>query len=126
MKMKRTTIILAIAILFSCTPQRKINKLEGHSLTYMLNELGKPTEIIPGKADSTYIYVKEKDLRSTEISKAAMTLDPMVTPEAHKTDKYIFTIKNGIVVNSKHDIEYKRIGNKNPNVKEGTGIKINN
>jgi len=90
----------------------------------MLKELGTPTSIIPGKSDSVYIYEKQKDLRSTEINKAAITLDPMVSPEVQKTEKYIFTIKNGMVVETKHDVEYKRGGNKNTSTIPKEGIKI--
>ena len=100
--------LISIAFLFSCTPQSKINKLKGHSLTFMLNELGKPDKILPGKSDTTYIYEKKKILRSTEINKAVLTLDPMVTPMVHKTDTYSFTIKDGFVVDAKHEIKYDK------------------
>ena len=114
-----------MAFLLACTPQAKIKKLEGHSLTFMLNELGKPTRIKIVNTDSVYIYEIKKDLRSTEISKATITLDPMVSPEVLKNELYLFTIKNGMVVNTDHHIEYDRKKTTNPGQSHSTGIKIN-
>lgn len=105
---KYIVLFLFIVAIAGCGVQGRINKLEGHSVSFLLEELGQPNTIVPRTSDSLYIYEIKKDLRSTEINKAALTLDPMITPKVEKTDKYMFTIKNGIVLDSKHEIEYER------------------
>ncbi len=100
--------ILLVVLIAGCGVQSRINKMKGHTVSSMLQELGKPTTIIPRASDSVYVYEIKKELASTEINKGALTLDPMVTPTVEKTDKYIFVVKSGYVVETRHEKTYIR------------------
>ncbi len=105
---KYLTIILTPLILCFCSSYSHIKKLKGENAARIIEEFGKPDMVIPRKTDSLYIYLKETELRSTEISQGKLTLDPMVSPGVTKTERYTFTISNGIVTNVNRIIEYER------------------
>lgn len=58
--------------------------------------------------DSVYIYEKTEKLRSTEISQGRLTLDPIVTPQVKKTQRFYFTVRNGIILKTRMEEEYDR------------------
>ncbi|VAW20754.1 hypothetical protein MNBD_BACTEROID01-1122 [hydrothermal vent metagenome] len=106
--LKYLAIILTPLVLCSCSPYSYLKKLKGENAVRIIEKLGRPDMVIPRKTDSLYIYLKETELRSTEISQGKLTLDPMVSPGVTKTERYTFTISNGIVTNVKRIIEYER------------------
>ena len=97
-----------IVLLFfiGCGNIRHLKKLEGEKIEVVEKEYGKPDSIIPISDGQLYIYKKTKNLKSAEINQGQLSLDPMVTPKVTKTEKIVFTVKNGVVKNIKREIEY--------------------
>ncbi len=99
---------LMIAI-YSCGIQRQVNKsFVGKPVAVVEEQLGTPKNILTGTGDTIYIFEKKEELRSTEISQGKVTLDPIITPKVHKTERFYFTVKNGIVIRTRIEEEYDR------------------
>ena len=93
----------------SCGIQRQVNRsFAGKSVAVIEEQLGSPKEIRTGTGDTIYIFEKREKLRSTEISQGRVTLDPVITPKVHKTERFYFTVKNGVVVKTRLEEEYER------------------
>ncbi|MCD6353990.1 MAG: hypothetical protein J7L95_00420 [Prolixibacteraceae bacterium] len=45
---------------------------------------------------------------STEISQGKLTLDPIISPRANKTERYYFTVKDSIITHVKFEEEYEQ------------------
>ena len=69
---------------------------------------GSPASIIERENDTLYIFEESEQLRSTEISQGRLSLDPIVTPAVVKTNRYYFTVKNGIITEVSTEEEYER------------------
>jgi len=54
------------------------------------------------------VYEIVKELRSTEIMQAKLTLDPIYSPKVDKTERYYFTVKQGIITKTKLEEVYER------------------
>jgi hypothetical protein len=105
-------ILFLILILFvsaSCGTQRQIrNTYMNRSASSLNKDFGEPKSIIDNKSEKIYIFEKIKELRSTEISQGKMTLDPIITPGVKKTERYYFTIRDGIIIETRFEEEYER------------------
>jgi hypothetical protein len=106
---KSILFIILWAVTISCGSQQQLKKsYNGKSVTVLEQEFGKPISIMERAEDKIYIYEKKEELKSTEISQGKMTLDPIVTPGVQKTKRFYFTVRNGIIVESKLEEEYQR------------------
>lgn len=69
---------------------------------------GSPTTVIDRNSDKIFIFEKTEELESTEINQGKLTLDPIITPKVLKTERYIFTIREGIIIRTNFEEEYER------------------
>jgi hypothetical protein len=93
----------------ACSTQKQLNKsFNGKHVSVAEKQFGQPVTIIEHQADSIYVFERKEELNSTEISQGRMTLDPMVTPRVHKTERYYFTVRNGTIKESRFEEEYER------------------
>jgi len=108
--MFKTIFIFLIFIgLISCGTQQQLKKsFTGKPLSVLEPQFGKPVTIIKTAGDSVYIFEKTEALRSAEISQGRMTLDPILTPKVTKTERFYFTVKNGLIIKTRFEEEYKR------------------
>ena len=102
--------LFTLLILLSCSTHKKIQKsLTGKPVAELQEELGKPKTILDqDDGNKMYVFEKMTELRSTEISQAKLTLDPMVTPMVKKTERYYVTVKDGIITKIRFEEEYER------------------
>ena len=104
--------ILLFASFFAaiaCSQQKKLTRTyTGKPISVLEEEFGKPKTIFDRGDEKVYVFEKTEELRSTEISQAKLTLDPMVSPMVKKTERFYFTVKDGIIVKSKLELEYER------------------
>jgi hypothetical protein len=103
-------LLFAIAILIvSCSGQKKLTKTYyGKSVAELTEEFGNPKTIFEKENEKIYVFEKVKKLRSTEINQAKLTLDPMITPSVTKTERFYFTVQEGVIVKVKMEEEYER------------------
>ena len=109
-EMYKTLLILLILILsVSCGTQRQLKRsFTGKPVSVLEFQFEKPVTIIETAGDSVYIFENTEELRSTEISQGKLSLDPIMTPPVNKTERYNFTVKNGIIVKTRFEEEYER------------------
>ncbi len=106
---KTIGIFLVFFGLVSCGTQQQLKKsFTGKPSSVLEPRFGQPVSIIETIGDSVYIFEKTEELRGTEISQGRMTLDPIVTPKVKKTERFYFTVKNGIILKTKFEEEYER------------------
>jgi hypothetical protein len=107
--MQRAVLIIVVFILFSCGTQKHLQKsYVGKSSSVLYEDFGRPKTILDKGDEKVYIFEKITELKSTEISQAKLTLDPMVSPRAKKTELFYFTVKEGKVTKAKLEEEYER------------------
>jgi hypothetical protein len=109
-KMFKTVYLLLIFILLiSCGTQHQLKKsFTGKKVSVLEPRFGQPVLIIKTAGDSVYIFEETEALQSTEISQGRLTLDPIVTPKVNKTERFYFTVKNGLIVKVRSEEEYDR------------------
>jgi hypothetical protein len=109
-KMFKTIFIFLIFFgLVSCGTQQQLKKnFTGKPLSVLEPRFGQPVTIIETAGDSVYIFEKTEELRSTEINQGRLALDPIVTPKVNKTERFYFTVKNGLIIKAKYEEEYER------------------
>lgn len=109
-KMFKTIYLLLIFfLLVSCGTQQQLKKsFNGKPSSVLEPRFGKPVTIIETAGDSVYIFEKTEALRSAEISQGKMTLDPILTPKVNKTERFYFTVKNGLIIKTRFEEEYER------------------
>ena len=102
-------LLLAVVFMAACGTQKKISRQYVNRPVADLTEaFGEPKAVIESADGYIFIYEKEKELESTEISQGRLTLDPIITPKVIKTTRYYFVVKNDIVISAKLEEEYKR------------------
>ncbi|MFA5534860.1 MAG: hypothetical protein WDA19_10225 [Mariniphaga sp.] len=108
--MHKTIIMLLLVLLFvSCGTQKQLQRsYTGKPVSALAGRFGNPVTVIELPGDSVYIYEETEELRSTEISQGRLALDPIVTPHVIKTRRFYFTVKNGIIIKTRIEEEYKR------------------
>ena len=111
-KLFMVKVIMFSTVLFmlaACGTQRQLKKaFVGEPVTVLHQQFGQPKTVIDKDQEKIYIFEKEKKLESTEINQGRLTLDPIVTPGVLKTERYWFTVKDGIVTKARYDEEYER------------------
>jgi hypothetical protein len=106
---KTIFIFLILFVLVSCGTQQQLKKsFTGKPLSVLEPRFGQPLTIIKTAGDSVYIFEKTEELRGTEINQGRMTLDPIVTPKVNKTERFYFTVKNGLIIKTRFEEEYER------------------
>ena len=107
--MYRIFTFILLVTLISCGVQRSLQKTYlGKSTSVLYEKFGKPKTILDWGAEKVYVYEIVTELKSTEISQAKLTLDPMISPMVEKTERYYFTVKHEKIVNVRLEEEYKR------------------
>lgn len=108
-QLNRMILLLFVVLLASCSGQKKLTKTYyGKSIEELKEEFGSPKTIFEKENEKIYVFEKVEKLRSTEINQAKLTLDPMITPSVTKTERYYFTIQEGIIIKVKMEEEYER------------------
>jgi hypothetical protein len=106
---KTIYLLLVFFLLVSCGTQQQLKKsFTGKPSSVLEPRFGQPVTIIETAGDSVYIFEKTEELSSTEINRGRLTLDPMVTPKVNKTERFYFTVKNGLIVKTRFEEEYER------------------
>ena len=96
-------------LLFSCGTQNQLKKTWINQPEIKLQEsFGPPTTIIDRESDKIFIYETQEELKSTEISQGKLTLDPIITPKVLKTERFIFTICEGVITGTKFEETYDK------------------
>ncbi len=107
--MYRIIFIFLLTILVSCGVQRSLQKTYvGKPQSVLSANFGYPKTILDHGDEKVYVYEIIKELKSTEISQAKLTLDPMVSPSVQKTERYYFTVKDEKIINVKVEEEYDK------------------
>ena len=107
--MYRIFLILLLLISISCETSRRMTKsFSGKPISAATKQFGQPKTVIDKEGGKIYVFEVEKKLESTEISQGKLTLDPMVTPQVKKTERYYFTVKDGVIIKTKYEKEYER------------------
>jgi hypothetical protein len=107
--MYRILIFIFLVTLISCGVQRSLQKAYlGKSQLVLSEKFGNPKTILDYGDEKVYVYEIVKELKSTEISQAKLTLDPMISPMVEKTERYYFTVKDEKIVKVKLEEEYDR------------------
>lgn len=107
----RGFILLLILILFiySCGIQSSVKKsFRGKPVSMAEKQLGKPVEILAADGDSVYVFEKISELQSTEINQGKFSHTPIITPKVKKTERFYFSVKNGLIYKTKVEEEYNR------------------
>ena len=106
---KTIYLILIFFLLVSCGTQQQLKKsFTGKPSSVLEPRFGQPVTIIETAGDSVYIFENTEELSSTEINRGRLTLDPMVTPKVNKTERFYFTVKNGLIIKTRFEEEYER------------------
>jgi len=107
--MYRIFIIILFISVVSCSAQRSLQKAYiGKSQSVLSEKFGKPKTIFDRGDEKVYVYEIVTELKSTEISQAKLTLDPMISPMVEKTERYYFTVKEEKIIKVKLEEEYER------------------
>ena len=107
--MYRFFFILLIFVAVSCGTQKQLQKMYiGKPESTLQERFGNPKTILKRDLTRVYIFEVEKKLESTEVNQGKLTLDPMITPKVKKTERYYFTVKDSVIINTKFEEEYER------------------
>ncbi|WP_372950381.1 hypothetical protein [Mariniphaga sp.] len=102
-------IFLVFIGLVSCGTQQQLKKsFTGKPSSVLEPRFGQPVTIIETAGDSVYIFENTEELGSTEINQGRLALDPMVSPKVNKTERFYFTVKNGLIIKTRFEEEYER------------------
>jgi hypothetical protein len=105
-------LIFIVVILFftlSCSVQRQLSKAYvGKPASVLKAKFGFPETVLERDGEKVYVFEEIEHLKSTEISQAKLTLDPMISPSVQKTTRYYFTVKDNKIVKAKLEEEYER------------------
>lgn len=74
----------------------------------LTEQFGEPKTILKQENETVYVFEKIKELESTEINQGRLTLDEIVTPKVNKTERYYFTVRDSIIVETRYEEEYER------------------
>lgn len=106
---KTLLFLLIFLILTSCGIQQQLKKsFTGEPVSVLEPRFGQPVTIIKTTGDSVYVFEKTGELRGTEISQGKLALDPIISPKVTKTERFFFTVKNGLIVKTRFEEEYER------------------
>jgi hypothetical protein len=108
--MQRLLFVLIILFtMVSCGVQKQLSKAYvGKPASVLKEKFGFPKTVLEREGEKVYVFEETEHLKSTEISQAKLTLDPMISPSVEKTTRYYFTIKDDVIVKAKLEEEYER------------------
>jgi hypothetical protein len=107
--MNKILVLIIALFVFACSPQKKIQKTYiGQPISVLEKELGKALTVFNKNDGKEYIFETVKALKSAEISQHKLTLDPMVSPKATKTERYTVKVVDGVITKIDFDEEYER------------------
>ena len=107
--MYRLLFIILLTFMVSCGVQRSLQKTYvGKPQSVLSANFGYPKTVLEHGDEKVYVYEIIKELKSTEISQAKLTLDPIISPSVQKTERYYFTVKEDKIVGVKVEDEYDR------------------
>ena len=107
--MYRLLYIILLTLMVSCGVQRSLQKTYvGKSQSVLSANFGYPKTVLEHGDEKIYVYEIIKELKSTEISQAKLTLDPMISPSVQKTERYYFTVKDERIIKVKVEEEYDK------------------
>ena len=102
-------ILLLPLLTLSCGTGRQLSRaFDGKPESILEGRFGKPVSVIEQPEGKIYVFENKEELNSTEINQGKLALDPIITPRVHKTERYYFTVRDGIIVKSKFEEEYHR------------------
>ena len=109
MRFRIIIFILLVFVTFSCGNQKQLQRqFKGQPVTFLKETFGEPKTVLEQKNGTVYVFEKLKELESTEINQGKLALDAIVTPKVNKTERYYFTVKDGVVVETRYEEEYER------------------
>lgn len=104
-----TLVTGTFLLVYGCGTQNQLKKAWMNQSEIKLQEsFGAPTTIIERESDKIFVFEKQEELKSTEISQGKLALDPIMSPKVMKTERYIFTIREGIIIRTNFEEEYER------------------
>ena len=107
--MYRILLVLLLFIATSCGINRQLYKsFSGKPISIANEKFGQPKTVIDKNGEKVYVFELTKKLESTEISQGKLTLDPIVTPQVNKIERYYFTVKDGVIVKTNYEEVYVR------------------
>lgn len=107
--MQRIFVIILFVLAVSCGSQKKLQRTYiGKPQTILSAKFGNPKTTLERGEEKVLVYEIVKELASTEIQQAKLTLDPMISPMVQKTERYYFTVKDSVIVKVKLEEEYDR------------------
>lgn len=107
--MYRFILLIILVITLACSTQKKLERsYVGKSISQVEKDFGKAKSVLDRSEGKVYVFEKTEALPSTEIGQAKVTLDPMVSPEVTKTERFYVTVKNGEVIKIEQENEYER------------------
>ena len=96
-------------LIISCSMNASLRKsFTGKNPASLEKHFGKPTTVIPRGDDTLLIFIRKNALESTEISQGRLTLDPIRTPEVNKSERFIFTVSSGKIIDTKYEKVYEK------------------
>jgi len=109
MKFRSVVFIILFFSAFSCGTKRQLQtQFKGKPVTVLTEQFGEPKTILKKENETVYVFEKIKELESTEINQGRLTLDEIVTPKVSKTERYYFTVRDSIIVETRYEEEYER------------------
>lgn len=107
--MKGIYTLLLLFLVFACSTQKQLQKsYSGKPLSYVKESFGEPKTVFDRGDEKVYIFEKVSKLQSTEVAQGKLALDPMITPAVVKTERYYFTVKDGVVLDARLEEEYEK------------------
>ncbi len=96
-------------VILACGNQKQLQRqFRGKQAAILQETFGEPKAVLEQENGTVYVFERLKKLESTEISQGKLSLDAIVTPKVNKTERYYFTVRDGIVVKTRYEEEYER------------------
>lgn len=102
-------LLILILFIYSCGIQNSVKKsFRGKPVSTAEKQLGEPIKILAADGDSIYVFEKTSELQSTKISQGRFSHTPIITPKVKKTERFYFSVKNGLIYKTLVKEEYNR------------------
>ena len=95
--------------MYSCGVQNSVKKsFRGKPVSMAEKQFGRPVEILASDGDSVYVFEKTSEFQSTEINQGRFSHTPIITPKVKKTERFYFSVKNGLIYKTLVEEKYNR------------------
>jgi hypothetical protein len=109
MKYRIVIFILLFFIVFACGTKKQLQRqFKAQPLSVLKETFGEPKTILEQENGNVYVFERLKKLESTEISQGKLTLDAIISPKVNKIERYYFTVRDSIIVETRYEEEYER------------------